>query len=233
MDKLHTIRGPLFSKIKKRWYQYWMRRASRSSFGRLAMRLASYTAPPDIASVPLAYINKSGCGYISPSATLFHGDLYIGKYIFIGDQVTMIQVGESGTIKLGDKISIFKNAILDTGREGSITIGKESSIHHNSILKAYASNIIIGDGVMIAANCALYSYNHTAKLGLPIRDQPVTSRKGIQIGDEAWLGTGVIVLDGAHIENGAIIGAGSVVTGHIPANAIAVGNPAKVIKYRE
>jgi acetyltransferase-like isoleucine patch superfamily enzyme len=52
------------------------------------------------------------------------------------------------------------------------------------------------------------------------------------IGNDVWLGAGVHVLRGAVIEDGAIIGAGSVVTGHIPSYAIAVGAPAKVIKYR-
>jgi acetyltransferase-like isoleucine patch superfamily enzyme len=47
-----------------------------------------------------------------------------------------------------------------------------------------------------------------------------------------WLGRGVAVLKGAHIERGAVIGANSVVAGHIPANAIAVGAPARVVRYR-
>lgn len=196
------------------------------------MRLAALTAPPDIAAVPLAYINKNGCGYISPSARLYHSDLLIGKYNFIGEQVTIIQRKHSGSIKLGDKISIFKDSLLDTGQNGCITVGDHSSIHHHCILKAYLGNISIGSGVMIAANCALYSYNHEFRLGTPMRQQPLRSKSGIQIGNEAWLGTGVIVLDGANIGNGAVIGAGSVVTGTIPDNAIAVGNPAKVVKYR-
>ncbi len=230
MPKPHL--NTLSCRFKTRWYQYFMRRASRSTFGKLLMRLASYAAPPDIESVPLAYINKNGCGFISPSARLYHRNLTIGKYIFIGEQVTIIQFKGSGMITLGDRISIFKDVILDTGQEGNITIGDNSSIHHRSILKAYVSKIQIGNGVMIAANCALYSYNHATQLGIPMRDQPVIAKSGIKIGDEAWLGTGVIVLDGANIGNGAVIGAGSVVTGHIPDNAIAVGNPAKVVKYR-
>ncbi|MDQ0205143.1 CatB-related O-acetyltransferase [Pectinatus haikarae] len=54
----------------------------------------------------------------------------------------------------------------------------------------------------------------------------------IIIGSDVWIGCDVMILGGVHIGNGAVIGAGSVVAGDIPPYAIAVGNPAKVIKYR-
>ena len=234
MNTLNTIPGKRSRNLRKRWYKFWMRRASFSKMGRFAMRLASLTAPPDIEAVRLAYINKTKrCGYISPKASIYHNDLKTGKNLFIGDGVILIQRKESGTITLGDNISVYKDCILDTGQSGNITVGSKSSIHHHSILKAYIGSIQIGSGVMIAANCALYSYNHEIAADISIRDQPIISRGGIKIADEAWLGTGVIVLDGADIGKGAVIGAGSVVNGHIPDNAIAVGNPAKVVKYRK
>ncbi|MFW6323882.1 MAG: DapH/DapD/GlmU-related protein, partial [Desulfovibrionales bacterium] len=93
-------------------------------------------------------------------------------------------------------------------------------------------SIHIGSGVMLGPNCALYSYNHGIEPGECIRNQPLTSKGGIEIGDEAWLGVGVTVLSGVRIGNGAVIGAGSVVMGNIPDNAVAVGNPAKVRKMR-
>jgi acetyltransferase-like isoleucine patch superfamily enzyme len=63
---------------------------------------------------------------------------------------------------------------------------------------------------------------------------PVTGvdKGDVQIGHGVWMGDSVIVLPGAKIGNGAVIGAGAVVTKPIPDYAIAVGNPAKVVKYR-
>ena len=52
------------------------------------------------------------------------------------------------------------------------------------------------------------------------------------MGDDAWLGYGVIVLDGVRIGKGAVVGAGSVVTEDIPDGGIAVGVPARVVKMR-
>jgi acetyltransferase-like isoleucine patch superfamily enzyme len=86
---------------------------------------------------------------------------------------------------------------------------------------------------MISPNCALYSYNHGIEPDKPIRKQPLETKGGIVIDDDAWLGFGVIVLDGVRIGKGAVIGAGSVVTHDVPDNAIAAGVPARVVKMRD
>lgn len=70
------------------------------------------------------------------------------------------------------------------------------------------------------------------KANIPIRGQANTV-KSIEIGENAWLAAGVKILKGSKVGNGAVIGANSVVKGEIPDNAIAVGTPAKVKKYRE
>ncbi len=98
---------------------------------------------------------------------------------------------------------------------------------------AYCGQVKIGKRVEIAPNSAFYPYNHSFEAGKPIQTQPLFTRSGISVGDDAWLGFGVILLDGAHIGEGAVIGAGSVVTSAIPANAIATGAPARVVRYRE
>ena len=58
------------------------------------------------------------------------------------------------------------------------------------------------------------------------------SKGDVRIGNAVWIGDSVIVLPGVNIGDGAVIGAGSVVTKDIPPFSIAVGNPCKVIKYR-
>ena len=54
----------------------------------------------------------------------------------------------------------------------------------------------------------------------------------IVIEDDAWIGVGAIILDGVTIGESSVVGAGSVVTESIPKSAIAVGNPARIVKIR-
>jgi carbonic anhydrase/acetyltransferase-like protein (isoleucine patch superfamily) len=59
-----------------------------------------------------------------------------------------------------------------------------------------------------------------------------TTKGDVTIGNDVWIGQNVIILSGVTIGNGAVIGTGSVVAGKIPPYAIAVGNPARVVKSR-
>ena len=98
---------------------------------------------------------------------------------------------------------------------------------------AYKGDVRIGSSVAIAPGCAFYAYNHCFSAGELIKLQPLTSQGGIEVGDGAWLGFGVIVLDGVRIGEGAVVGAGSVVKIDVPDNSIAVGNPARVVGKRD
>jgi len=171
-------------------------------------------------------------GYIAPSTTIYHSDLRIGANIFIGDRVIIFERKIGGPMEIGDRVYIYRDVILETGWGGRLTIADDASIHPRCQLNAYVGPIHIGRGVMLAPNCALYSYDHSFAPDRPIREQPLQTKGGIIIGDEAWLGVGVIVLDGVRIGRGAVIGAGSVVTEDVPDGAIAVGMPARVVKMR-
>jgi acetyltransferase-like isoleucine patch superfamily enzyme len=171
-------------------------------------------------------------GYIDPTATIYHSDLQLGNHVFIGDRVIIFQRENGGPVELGDRVCIYRDTIIETGYGGSLTLGEQASIHPRCQLNAYKAPIQIGRGVMIAPNCAFYAYDHGVAPGMPIREQPLQSRGPIVVGDEAWLGVGVIVLGGVRIGEGAVIGAGSIVTRDVPVNAIAAGVPAKVIKMR-
>jgi acetyltransferase-like isoleucine patch superfamily enzyme len=92
--------------------------------------------------------------------------------------------------------------------------------------------IHIGHRVEIAARCDFQSFDHGTATDRPISRQPLTTKGPITIEDDVWLGHGVIVLSGVRIGTGAVIGAGSVVTKDVPANAIAVGVPARVVRMR-
>lgn len=210
--------------------RFWMKRSGYQGLGRLATWLATWFCPPHYFREQLARITDKG--YISPTATIHHTDLKLGTSVFIDSRCMIFQNKDGGHVTLGDKARIYRDTIMETGRGSSITLDEQASIHPRCQLNAYLASIHIGKWTMIAANCALYSYDHGIAPDLPTRKQPLTSKGDIVIGDEVWIGTGVIILSGVSIGDGAVIGAGAVVTQSIPPGAIAVGNPARVVKMR-
>jgi acetyltransferase-like isoleucine patch superfamily enzyme len=212
------------------WIRFWMRYAGLSGFGRIATRLAIWFARPHKARTYLARLNPHG--YVAPSAIIDHSDLRFGTNIFIDDRVLIFQGKNGGAVELGDRVSILRDTILETGHGGYLTIGTNTWIHPRCQLNAYKAPIRIGCDVQIAPNCAFYPYNHGLAPDKLIKEQPLQTKGGIIIEDNVWLGFGVIVLSGVRIGKGAVIGAGAVVTGDVPAGAIAVGMPARVVRMR-
>lgn len=88
--------------------------------------------------------------------------------------------------------------------------------------------ISIGDDTQIGPNVQLLTPTHPLD---PVeRLSKVEAAGPITIGRNAWIGGGAIVLAGVKIGDNAVVGAGSVVTRDVPANSVAVGNPARVVK---
>jgi len=90
------------------------------------------------------------------------------------------------------------------------------------------ADITIGDDVQIGTNVQLLTPTH------PVDPEPRRQKweaaKPIAIGDNVWLGSGAIVLPGVTIGENTVVGAGAVVTRDLPANVVAVGNPARVVR---
>ncbi|MEV3937576.1 sugar O-acetyltransferase [Glycomyces sp. NPDC049804] len=91
--------------------------------------------------------------------------------------------------------------------------------------------IVIGEDCQIGPNVQLLTPTHPLEPG-PRRDKLEAARP-ITLGDNVWLGGGVIVCPGVTIGDNTVVGAGAVVTRDLPANVLAVGNPAKVVRTLE
>ena len=97
--------------------------------------------------------------------------------------------------------------------------------------------IVIGDDVLMGSKIYITDHNHGVYRGenlespdVPPVDRCLTENESVEIGDRCWIGEFVTILPGVTIGEGCIIGSHSTVTHDIPANSIAVGSPAKVIK---
>ena len=136
-------------------------------------------------------------------------------------------------LKIGDNCVIGSRTFITTGYNGHVIIQNNVHVNGPDTQILGMGGISIGENVRIGARVSFVSANHVFKeKDILIKDQGMTE-KGIIIEEDVWFGTGVIVLDGVTIHKGAVVGAGAVVTKDIPEYAIAVGIPAKVIKYRE
>ncbi|MDB0601493.1 acyltransferase [Tenacibaculum maritimum] len=108
-------------------------------------------------------------------------------------------------------------------------------IGNNFYCNAYChflGDITIGKDVMIGPKTIIWGRDHGMELGVPMKNQK-HNKAPIVIKDDVWIGANAIILKGITIGKGAVIGAGSVVTKDVPDYAVAVGNPAKVVKYRK
>lgn len=141
----------------------------------------------------------------------------------------------------GSKIIIKDYAVIDSfvkikpaGGMGDFELGENS--HLNSGIVVYTGNgVLIGNHVLIAANCTFAPTNHEYKsrdkLIMEQRFKP--SKGGIIIEDDVWIGANCVLLDGTIIRRGAVIGAGSVVRGEIESYGVYVGRPLTRIGTRE
>lgn len=156
-------------------------------------------------------------------------------------------ISKSARIIGGNQIIIGKNVRIDNGAIVStwnkwgeekftpqLTIGDGVHISdycHISCVNAITieNNVLFGKKVLVNDNAHgnPIDFNH---LCIPPEKRPLTSKGGIYISKDVWIGEGACILAGVTIGQGAIIGANAVVTKNIPAFAIAAGVPAKIIK---
>jgi virginiamycin A acetyltransferase len=149
-----------------------------------------------------------------------------------------IKIGKNcyfnGEIEFDKEDRVGKNNFFN----GKIKIGKSTNINKNC---EFIGNIIIGKFCAIARNSTFQGLNHEYhKPGIQMKfyeDILKTKLNHIQkgpiiIGNDVWIGTKAIILSGVTIGDGAVIGAGSVVTKNVEPYSIVAGVPAKQIRWR-
>lgn len=128
----------------------------------------------------------------------------------------------------GRNINIEKGAYFGDGAQ--VSLGDRSGIGMNCRLYG---EITIGDDVMMGPDVIILTASHEfSRTDMTMKAQGHRPQRPVTIKDDVWIGVRVIILPGITIGQGAIVGAGAVVTKDVPEYAIVGGNPARVIRYR-
>jgi acetyltransferase-like isoleucine patch superfamily enzyme len=135
-----------------------------------------------------------------------------------------------GRIKIGKNCEIHPYSMILT-YGGDITMGDNCSLNPFAIVYGHGG-VRIGNGVRIAAHTVIVPAEHNVSTEGKAFFESGISARGIEIGDNVWLGSGVVILDGVHIGRNSIVGAGSVVTKSVPDNTTVAGVPAREISRR-
>jgi len=177
-------------------------------------------------------LGELGAGCRIGSGVTMHAParIHLAEHVSVEDQAHFDARGTG--IRIGAHTHIcFGSYLKDETPEGYILVGARSYIGAHSIIFGHRG-VEIGNHVLMAPQTMIVPYQHNfgAKETL-IRDQGGLMDK-VVIEDDAYVGMAVRVLSGVTIGHGAVVGAGSLVTKDLPPYAVAVGVPARVIRYR-
>ena len=155
--------------------------------------------------------------------------------------LVMVRMGQYSELEIGSGCIIGPYSILDLQNDpldvppvpSVIRIGQRTAINEFNNLRSSGGEIVIGNDCLISQFVSMIATNYSTARSSRIREQATDPRsRSIRIGDDVWIGTHAIILPGANIGTGCVIGAGAVVTSRIPDYAVAVGVPARVRRFR-
>lgn len=141
-----------------------------------------------------------------------------------------IEIGQDVIVGAYSMILVYHRS-PNSSIPGRLILGDRSAISFGVNVRAAGGTIRIGPGSAVAQNCVLIAVNHMIRHGEPrFKVRWDETRSGIDIGSNVWVGAGCVILPGAVIGDDAVIAAGSVVRGTVPAGEIWGGVPARKIK---
>ena len=156
--------------------------------------------------------------------------VHVGRGVLIERDTTIRCDDPNVVVRIGDGSVLAPYAFLST-HKGSIEIGRRCSVNAYSVLYGLGG-LKIGDRVRIAAHVVIVPANHIFDDPYaPIAEQG-SSKKGILIEDDVWIGAGARILDGCVIGKGSVIGAGTVLTKSVGPYSVVVGVPGRVVGTR-
>jgi acetyltransferase-like isoleucine patch superfamily enzyme len=149
---------------------------------------------------------------------------------FVGPKVKL-EIGKTATLKLG-RWSWIGHGTKIRVHEGECEIGAKSVLGQECTISAF-QHVAIGRECVIADRVMLIDFDHgVVEVERPIRRQGIYKRD-VNVGSNCWIGYGACILRGVTVGDNCVIGTNTVVTKDLPANAVAAGTPARIVRMRE
>ncbi|MGD9660037.1 MAG: acyltransferase [Porticoccaceae bacterium] len=160
-----------------------------------------------------------------------HANVSLEQSVSIGRNV-VFKVTDGGRVKIAKNVSVSRGVDIHV-QSGELLIGRRSFIGSWTVIVARVS-IRIGDDCLIAERVTIRDQDHRihGDPAIPIRSAGMESAP-IKIGNDVWIGAGVVILKGTTIGDGAVVAANAVVNRNVAENEIVGGVPARRIGMRK
>jgi acetyltransferase-like isoleucine patch superfamily enzyme len=150
--------------------------------------------------------------------------------VFFGKRLEL-QIAKRGTIRFGRFVWIGDGTKIRC-HEGEVILGQKTVLGQECTISAYR-HVRIGEQCVVADRAMFIDFDHgVVEVERPIRVQGIYMRD-VDVGSNVWVGYGACVLRGIRVGDNSIIGANSVLTKDVPANAVVGGVPARLLRVRE
>jgi len=159
--------------------------------------------------------------------------LTLGERSFLVSAYAFLHCVPNGnnTVTIGDDTGIYHGTFFELAPDARVSIGKFCTLV-GAIIRA-EREVTIGDYVFIAHEVVISDCEHAARGSVRPSRHRLPPGNGeprpVRIGSDVWIGMRAVILAGVTIGDGAIIGAGAVISEDVPAHCVASGNPARIV----
>jgi len=172
--------------------------------------------------------------YIASNVVMRHPqNIILSEQVFIDSFAYLEGISDHprGGVEIESGTYVHMFCVISAAYHGFVRIGRNCSINPGTQIIGMGG-VTIGDNVLVAGQTMMLAFSHGfVDRAVPMQQQAHTA-KGIVVESNVWIGAGVKILDGVTVGQGAVLGAGSVVTHDVPPYAVVVGVPARLLRYR-
>lgn len=161
----------------------------------------------------------------------FESEIFIRKNVTLEKHVSINSIYKSAVL-LDEYVLLMKYSALNSKCKSTVSIGKNTFLNYYDKFASYDSEILIGEDCMVAPNVnGIVGFHSIKSIDDEEWSKKIEQKKSIIIGNHVWIGMGVILLPGAEIADGSMLGAGTIANHAIPPNVCCAGPKCSIIKY--